>query len=81
MTRKTAPAPWRSLNTLARNRARPGDLVGEVGVVARLELGLVDRRHDLAEQLHDHVGRQRPGGVVQPAHLAVLADQRRASSR
>ena len=54
-----------------------GDLVGEVGVVTRFEFRLVDRRHDLAEQPCDHLGRERPGGLVQRAHLAVLAHERR----
>jgi hypothetical protein len=56
---------------------QPGDLVGKVGIVTRLELRLVDGGHNLFEERQNHVGRERSGGVVQPAHLAVLADQRR----
>ena len=77
MTRKTAPAPCRSRNTFARNLRQAGDFVGEVGVVPRFVLGAVDRRHDRRQQLHDDVGRQRAGAVVQAAHLAILAHHRR----
>ena len=38
ITRNTPPMPLRSRKKLQRKRATPGDLVGEVGVVAALEL-------------------------------------------
>ena len=45
MVRSTAAVPLRSLSTLARKRERPANLVGEVGVGALGELGLVAGRH------------------------------------
>ena len=56
---------------------QPGDLVGEVGVVPRLELFAVLRRRDLHQQPRQRLGAERRRILVKRPHLAVLADERR----
>ena len=82
ITRKTPPMPLRSRKKLQRKRARPGDLVGEVGVVAPLELLAVplggDRPAGCA-RCPPRSGPARPGSGLD---LAVVADHgRRAHAR
>ena len=81
MTRKTAPRPLRSMKTLARNRARPGNLVGEVGVVLLAEFVPVLLRHDRLEQASIASGVEHGAAGSSGCIAAVLANQRRHARR
>ncbi len=82
ITRKTAPGPLRSTKMLARKRASPRDLVGEVRVMPRARTPRRSSRERSAASSSCMLGEvERRRALFERLHAAVFAHQRRHPDR